>query len=149
MPTIYFHLLSIPDAEDAIAEAWNILEEYDIPSPSMTFTFRSSSRVNIALGVDDPVDAQTLMLRLARWISSQTAGMVLPEEKQPTRSPHVSLSSVASSRFLNSGHDRHRRPHPALSAHFRGRFRHSALLIAGYFGFSRLVLTLEPWVGEI
>jgi hypothetical protein len=45
MPVIKFHLLSIPDAEDAIAETWNILEEKDIPSPGMTFTFRGSSRV--------------------------------------------------------------------------------------------------------
>lgn len=114
MPIIYFHILSIPNAEEAIAETWRILEEYGIPSPKMTFTFRGSSRVKIALRVDDPVDARTLMLRLAplgalvdRWHGA------LPK-MQPTRFPPVLLSDVASSRFLRSGHDRHRRPHSAV-----------------------------------
>jgi hypothetical protein len=71
MPVIYFHLLSVLEAEDAIAETWNILEEYNIPSPGMTFTFRASSLVTIALRVDDPADAQTLMLRLAPWVPSR------------------------------------------------------------------------------
>jgi hypothetical protein len=65
MTVIYFRLLSIPDAEDAVVETWSVVEEYGIPSPGMTFVFRGSSRVKIALRVDDPVDAQTLMLRLA------------------------------------------------------------------------------------
>jgi hypothetical protein len=114
MPVIYFRLLSIPDAEDAIAETWNILEEYDIPSPGMTFTFRGRSRIKIALRVDDPVTAQTLMLRLAPWVPSQTGGMALRQEIQPTRCPHVRLSDVASSRFSNSSSDRHRRSHTAI-----------------------------------
>ncbi|HYS85924.1 MAG TPA: hypothetical protein VEN78_13120 [Bradyrhizobium sp.] len=109
MPVIRLRLLSLPDAEDAIAEAWNILEEYDIPSPRMTVTFRGSLRVNIALHVDDALDTQTLMLRLAPWAPSLTGGMALPQETEPTRY----LQSVASSRFLNSGHDRHRRPRTA------------------------------------
>ncbi len=108
MPIIYFHLLSIPDAEDAIAEAWNILEEYDIPSPGMTFTFRGSSRVNVALRIDDPVDAQSLTLRLAPWVLSQTGGVAPPKEMQPTRSPHAHLSGASSS-LLSSSHDRYRR----------------------------------------
>ncbi len=110
MPVIYFHVLSIPDAEDAIAETWSVLEEYDIPSPGMTFTFRGSSRVKIALRVDDPVDAQTLMLRLAPLGSVVDRWHGAPPEMQLTRCPHVPLSSVASSRFL-----------------------HSILLISGYF----------------
>jgi hypothetical protein len=114
MPVIYFELLSIPDAEDAIAETWSVLEEYDIPSPGMTVTFRGSSRVNIALRVDDPTDAQTLMLRLAPWIPSQTGVVALPQEIQPTTCPHVRLSTVASARSLNSSHDQHRTPHTPI-----------------------------------
>jgi hypothetical protein len=114
MPVIYFRLLSIPDAEDAIAETWNVLEEYDIPSPGMTFTFRGRSRIKIALRVDDPVAAQTLMLRLTPWVPSQTGGMELRQEIQPTRCPDVRLSNVASSRFLDLSHDRHRPPHTAI-----------------------------------
>jgi hypothetical protein len=85
MPVIKFHVLSIPDAEEAIAETWRILVENDIPSPAMTFTFRGSSRVNITLRVDDPVDARTLMLRLAPWARWQTGGRALLQEMQPTR----------------------------------------------------------------
>ncbi len=121
MPLIHFHLLSIPDAEDAIAEAWNILEEYDIPSPGMTVTFRGSLRVNIALRVDDALDAQTLMLRLAPWAPSQTGGMTPSQELEATGRPRVSVSSVASSRFLNLSQDRHRRPRTARR-NFAGDF---------------------------
>src|SRR5258708_39690341 len=99
MPVIYFRLLSIPDAEDAIAETWNILEEYDIASPGMTFTFRGRSRIKIALRVDDPETAQTLMLRQAPWVPSQTGGIMLRQEIQATKRPHGHLSDVASSRF--------------------------------------------------
>src|SRR5882762_618745 len=114
MPEIYFHALSISDAEDAIAETWIILEEYDIPSPGMTFTFRGSSRVRIALRVDDPVDAQTLMLRLALLGSVAGRRYGAPPKIQATRCPHVLLSSVGSSRFFRSGHDRHRRSNTAI-----------------------------------
>jgi hypothetical protein len=31
MPVIKFHLLSIPDAEDAIAEAWNMWRKTTFP----------------------------------------------------------------------------------------------------------------------
>jgi hypothetical protein len=114
MPAIYFHLLSIPDAEDAIAETWNILEEYDIPSPGMTVTFRGDSRVNIALHVDDPVDAQILVLRLAQLGSVAGRRHGASQEMLPTRCPHVHLLSVAPSRSLNSSHDHHRWPLTAI-----------------------------------
>lgn len=114
MPVIYFDLLSIPDAEDAIAETWNILEEYDIPSPGMTVTFRGNSRVNIALRVDDPVDAQILVRRLAPLGSVAGRRHGASQEMLPTKCPHVHLLSVASSRFLNSSRDRDRWPHSAI-----------------------------------
>jgi hypothetical protein len=107
MPIIYFRLLSIEEAEEAIAETWRVLEEYEIPSPGMTFTFRGSSRVKIALRVDDAVNAQTLMLRLAplgavmdRWHSA-------PAKVQPTRFPQVFRSSIAPSRVPRSPDARH------------------------------------------
>jgi hypothetical protein len=114
MPIIDFHMLSIPDAEEAIAETWRILEECGIPSPDMTFSFRGSSRVKIALRVDDPVDAQTLILRLAPLAALVDRRDGAPPKMQPTRFPHALLSSVAPSRFLRTGHDRHRRPHSAI-----------------------------------
>jgi hypothetical protein len=95
MKVIYFKLLSIPDAEDAIAETWSILEEYDIPSPKLTFTFRGTSQVKIALRVDDPVDAQTVMLRLAPLGSVVERWHGASAEVKLTRCPHVRPSSVA------------------------------------------------------
>jgi hypothetical protein len=95
MKVIYFNLMSIPDAEDAIAETWNILEEYDIPSPKLTFIFCGRSQVNIALRVDDPVDAETMMLRLAPLGSVVDGWHGASPEVKLTRYPHVRLPSVA------------------------------------------------------
>ena len=127
MPVIDFQLLLIPDAEDAVVETWSVLEEYGIPSPDIMFMFRGSSRVKIALRVDNPVDAQTLMLRLA------SLGAVVDQRHalvQPMRCPHVLRSSAAPSPFLRSSHNRHRRPHTAIRL----------FLAAGSFGSAAIAL---------
>jgi len=129
MPVLYFHVLSLRDAEDAVAETWSTLEEYGIPSPRMTCTFRGGSRVKISLRVDDPVDMQTLTLRLAQWVQSQTGGTAPARETLPTQCPHVPVPSAASPRSLVAAHDRRRRSQTAA------RLCHSALLIAGYYSF--------------
>jgi hypothetical protein len=85
MPVIHFQLLSISDAEEAVVEIWRILEEYNIPSPAMTCMCRGSSRVKIALRVDNVMDAQTLMVLLGAtgWDAEQLHGA--RREMQPTR----------------------------------------------------------------
>jgi hypothetical protein len=114
MPTIYLQLRSMSDAEDAIVETWAMVEEYDLPSPGMTFSFRGRSRMNIALSIDDPVAAHTLTLRLVGWAPSKTGGMAAPLEMPAMKCSRLRLSSLAPSRFLNPSHDRHRRPHAAI-----------------------------------
>ena len=85
MPVIHFQLLSISDAEEAVVEIWRILEEYNLPSPAMTCMFRGSSRVKIALRVDNVMDAQTLMVLLGAtgWDAEQLHGA--RREMRPTR----------------------------------------------------------------
>jgi hypothetical protein len=134
MPIIYFHILSIPDAEEAIAETWHILEEYGIPSPDMTFTFRGTSQVKIALRVDDPVDAQTLMLRLA-------SGGMAPSQRCSRRdfrtSSYQALRHRAFSDQVTIGTDGLTPPSGSSAIRL---FRYSALLIAGYFGASHIAV---------
>ena len=98
MPAIHFQLLSISDAEEAVVEIWRILEEYNLPSPAMTCMCHGSSRVKIALRVDNVMDAQTLMVLLGAtgWDAEQLHGA--RREMQPTRYPHVLRSRRATYR---------------------------------------------------
>jgi hypothetical protein len=110
MAFIHFDVMSMADAEEAIAETWRFLEQYDIPSPDMTFAFRGRSRVKITLRFDDPADAETMMLHL--FPLGEVAGQwrAVPPKMQPTR---VLLSGVASSDLRGSRYDR-RRPNSPL-----------------------------------
>jgi hypothetical protein len=112
MPVIYSQLLSIPDAEEAVIKIWRILEEYDMPSPGMTFIFRGNSRVKIALRVDDSVDAQILILLLTAVDSAAAHLYPVRREIQLPRCPRTFRSGIPS-RFLRLNNDR-RRPHTAL-----------------------------------
>ena len=89
MPVIHFQLLSISDAEEAVVEIWRILEEYNLPSPGLTCMCRGSSRVKIALRVDNVMDAQTLVLLLGAtgWDVEQLHGAC--REMRPTRQTSV------------------------------------------------------------
>jgi hypothetical protein len=107
MPIIYFRVLSIGDAEEAVAETWRVLEEYEIPSPSMMFTFHGRSGVKIALRVDDAVNAQTLMLRLSPLGAVVDRQHGAPAKVQPMRFPQVFRSSIAPSRVPRSPDIRH------------------------------------------
>jgi hypothetical protein len=110
MPVIYSQLLSMSDAEEAVVEIWCILEEHDLPSPGMTFTFCGSSGVKIALSVDDSADAHTLKLLSASVNSAVEPLHWVRGEVHRIRCPHI-LRSVVSSRFLRAGNDRSRRLH--------------------------------------
>jgi hypothetical protein len=114
MAVIVFNVLTIGDAEEAIAETWRVLEEYGIPSPEMTFSFRGRSRVKIALRVDDPVDALTLMPRLAPLGAVVPRSPGVPPKMQPRRSLRALISSVGSARCLRSSHHGQRRPYSTL-----------------------------------
>jgi hypothetical protein len=60
--------LSLPDAEEAIAEVWSCLEEYGIPSPIMRADFHANARVTMGLTFDEPIGAQLVSLRLSSWM---------------------------------------------------------------------------------
>lgn len=71
MATVKFRRLSICEAEDAIAEIWNCLEEYGIPSPWMTFEFDEFDRggeVSFKCRFDAPLWAHLVAMRLSTWL---------------------------------------------------------------------------------
>jgi hypothetical protein len=67
MAVIHLRQLSIVQAERCMAEIWTCLEEYDIPSPEMSFEFRDALRTDIRMRIEDPVSADTLATRLSGW----------------------------------------------------------------------------------
>jgi hypothetical protein len=68
MAVIQIDRLSLPDAEEVIAEIWNCLEEYGIPSPTMNVDFHANARVTMGLTFDEPIGAQLVSLRLESWM---------------------------------------------------------------------------------
>lgn len=68
MAVIQLDRLSLPDAEEVIAEVWSCLEEYGIPSPTMNVDFHANARVTMGLTFDEPIGAQLVSLRLESWM---------------------------------------------------------------------------------
>jgi hypothetical protein len=68
MAVIELDRLSLPDAEEAIAEVWSCLEEYGIPSPSMSVDFHANAKVTMGFTFDEPIGAQLVSLRLSSWM---------------------------------------------------------------------------------
>jgi hypothetical protein len=70
MAVIELDRLSLPDAEDAIAEVWSCLEEYSIPSPIMSVDFHANAKVTMGFTFDEPIGAQLVSVRLSSWMQS-------------------------------------------------------------------------------
>jgi hypothetical protein len=68
MAVIELDRLSLPDAEEAIAEIWSCLEEYGIPSPIMSVDFHANAKVTMGFTFDEPIGAQLVSLRLSSWM---------------------------------------------------------------------------------
>jgi hypothetical protein len=68
MVVIELDRLSLPDAEEAIAEIWSCLEEYGIPSPIMSVDFHANAKVTMGFTFDEPIGAQLVSLRLSSWL---------------------------------------------------------------------------------
>jgi hypothetical protein len=68
MAVIELDRLSLPDAEEAIAEVWSCLEEYGIPSPIMNVDFHANAKVTMGFTFDEPIGAQLVSLRLSSWM---------------------------------------------------------------------------------
>lgn len=92
MTVIQLQLRSMAAAEQSIAEIWTCLEEYDIPSPAVSFKFHDRGRVTIAMRIDDSVAANTVVARLSTWVGTENlcrdAGRN-PGLQLPTHSPNT------------------------------------------------------------
>ncbi len=62
--------LSMSDAEEALVEIWSCLEEYDVPSPRIAFTFHADVGVSMELSVDEPLWAEMVTVRLSHWLTA-------------------------------------------------------------------------------
>ena len=58
MTVIELDGLSLPEAEEAIAEIWSCLEEYSIPSPVMSVDVRAPARITLGFKFDEPIWAK-------------------------------------------------------------------------------------------
>lgn len=66
--------LSWPEAEEAIAEIWSCLEEYDIPSPALSVDVGTSSRITVGFSFEEPIWTDLVSHRLlssVRRVSSR------------------------------------------------------------------------------
>jgi hypothetical protein len=70
MAAIILDSLSLPEAEEAIAELWSCLEEHDIPSPVMSVHVRPGARITMGFSFEKPFWAKLVSLRLSRWMRS-------------------------------------------------------------------------------
>lgn len=73
MLCIKLHRIFMADAEDVMAEIWNCLEGYDIPSPAMTFTFEGQQHVTMQIRFDEPLWAELVNRCVCRWRAERAA----------------------------------------------------------------------------
>ena len=71
MNAVQLQFLSMSQAEVVIAEIFTWLEEYDVPTPEMVFSYHGRSRVSIAMCIDDPIAMNIVNLRLAPWFTAE------------------------------------------------------------------------------
>jgi hypothetical protein len=76
MAVIEVDHLSLPDAEEAIAEVWSCLEEYSIPSPIMSVDFHANAKVTMAFTFEEPIGAQLVSVRLSNWMQSRVESAI-------------------------------------------------------------------------
>lgn len=63
-----FPLLSMEEAEEALAEIWTCAEEYHVMSPQVTFSFHGSALVSINLRIDDSAAASRMVPRMRSFV---------------------------------------------------------------------------------
>jgi hypothetical protein len=91
LATIEFRSLSVQDAEQVLAEIWNCLEEFDIPSPRLVVKFRGEAEVELRCRFAETLSARLVGMRLSRWIAGNERRGTLLE-----RNPEVVLFPVFS-----------------------------------------------------
>lgn len=72
MTTIEFRGLSLHQAEEVLADVWNCLEEYAIPSPHMAFAFAGKDEVSFRLRFGEPLWARLVANRLSNGMIART-----------------------------------------------------------------------------
>jgi hypothetical protein len=76
--TIEFRSLSVLEAEEVLAEIWNCLEEYNLPSPHMTFEFGDVGSVSLGCRFGEPLWARLVAMRLWSWLVESERRAAVP-----------------------------------------------------------------------
>lgn len=98
MAVIQFRQLSLAEAEQCVAEIWAFLEEYHIPTPTLSFEFRDPFRTSIRMNIDDCIAANTMVDRLSTWIVTKRSRSIAdrdPRLEAYTRSPVTGAGRAA------------------------------------------------------
>lgn len=98
MAVIQFRQLSLAEAEQCVAEIWTCLEEYHIPTPTLSFEFRDSFRTSIRMNIDDCIAANTMVGRLSTWIETKRSRSIVdrgPRLQAYTQSPVTGAGRAA------------------------------------------------------
>ena len=74
MTVIEFRRLCMPEAEEVIVALWSCFEEYDVPSPRMTFEFHGLAGVTMWLHIENPALADVVAIFLSNWSCTQRSG---------------------------------------------------------------------------
>jgi hypothetical protein len=103
MIAIEFRDLSMPEAEEVIAALWCCFEEYDVPSPAMTFEFYGTARASVQVHMEDAAVAKVVARFLSDWNIARhsNASIPIPSRQSILRPPE--WTSLAGS-TLNTRH---------------------------------------------
>lgn len=93
MAIVEFRKLSLSEAEEVVAEIWNCLEEYHIPSPQMNFAFGEGDAVTMDCRFREPLWARIVATRLANWLASSERRMGIPIDAQQSATRRLAVSS--------------------------------------------------------
>jgi hypothetical protein len=103
MIAIEFHYLSMPEAEEVIAALWCCFEEYDIPSPAMTFRFYGGAMAGVEVHMEDAAVAKVVARFLSDWnVASRSNGSTAIASRQSILRPPEWASAARST--LNTRH---------------------------------------------
>jgi hypothetical protein len=96
MIAIEFHDLSMPEAEEVIVALWCCFEEYDVPSPSVTFKFYRGARASVQVHIQDAALAQVVGRFLSNWNVPRRIDAGRSARGRPMRRPRGWTSIVGS-----------------------------------------------------
>jgi hypothetical protein len=92
--------LSMPEAEEVIAALWCCFEEYDVPSPAMTFKFHGGARASVLVHIKDAAVAKVVARFLSDWKHSNGAIPIASRQSILWQPEWVSVAGSA----LNTRH---------------------------------------------